>query len=51
MSRCSASAEREQGSGRGTLTWGDGVLRAALFVFVLVLLLRRLDVHQPALLG
>lgn len=51
MSRCSAGAEGEQEGGCGTLTWGNGVLRAALFVFVLVLLLRRLDVHQPALLG
>ena len=32
------------------LTWGDGVLGAALLVFLLVLLLRRLDVHQAALL-
>ena len=32
------------------LTWGDGVLGAALLVLLLVLLLRRLDVHQAALL-
>ena len=32
------------------LTWGDGVLGAALLVLLLILLLRRLNMHQAALL-